>query len=146
MRTIKEWIALYEKKSGDRHDVPNGTIMLSDLDKGFAVFGVFPDKSTLLVYETCGNGVYWYMKCMDICREHGIPRLMTICTREILPYLRLMKGTITEKSIEKKTGRGIHFYAYHIRGVTCKGKPFECFGAWYDHKKQRSAYFVVTEV
>ena len=146
MKTFEEWVEIYEKKSGDKHEVPHRAITLFDSSRGFLVFTVFPDKSALLVCETCGDGVYWYEKCIKICREHNIPKLMTICTRKIIPYIKLMRGTITEKKIEKKIAGNKHFYAYRIKGVNHFGKPFDCFGAWYDHEKRRSAYYVVTEV
>ena len=140
-KTFEEWVEIYEKKSGDKHICPEGYVTLYEPVKGYAQYKVNPEKSRLFIYETCGDGRYWYDKGVEICRDNGIPYLVTICTRRIMPYLRLMGGKIKVKTIQPERHNG-----YKIEGVNHLGKRFFCWPAWWDEEKQCNAYYVVSEV
>ena len=137
--TFEEWVKFYEKKSGDTHEVRGGYTTLYDKDKGYAQFKV--DNGRLWVHEVGGDGRYWYSVAEKICTDNNIPMIVAICTRPILPYLRLMGAKITKKEIQPDRNN-----AYKIEGVNHKGLRFWCWAAWYDEDKKRPAYYVVNEV
>lgn len=136
---FNEWVKRYVEKTGDEHICPDGYTTLFDKDKGYAQYKV--ENNRLWVYETCGDGQYWYNLGIKMCLDNHIPYLCTICTRRILPYLRLMGGKITKKEIQQERHN-----ALKIEGVNHLGLRFFCWAAWWDEKKQRNAYYVVSEV
>lgn len=139
--TFEEWVAVYEKKSGDAHKVPQGSFTLWDERRGYAQFLLSEDKKLLITEETCGDGKFWYEWAINFCREHDIPKFCTTCTRKILPYLRGMGGKIIKQEIQTERHNG-----YKIEGVTHEGLRFFCWPRWWDEEKQRNAYYVVVEV
>lgn len=136
---FKEWVKHYEEKTGDKHEVKGGYTTLSDPEKGYAQFKV--ENGRLFVHEVCGDGWYWYTLAEKICTDHNIPLLITICTRPIMPYIRLMQGRITKKEIEPHRHN-----AYKLEGVNHLGLRFFVWAAWWDEAKQRNAYYVASEV
>lgn len=141
MPSFQEWVKIYEEKTGDEHYCPPFYTTLFDEEKGFAQYWVAADHSVMYVYECCGDGKYWYDIGVRVCREHNIPRMVTICTRHILPYLRLLKFKIQSKIVQPERHNG-----YKIEGLNHLGKPFYCWPAWWDEDKQCNAYYVVSEV
>lgn len=137
--TFEEYIKVYETKTGDKHICPSGYTTLYDKDKGYAQYKV--ENNRLWVYEVCGDGKYWYSLGIRMCKDHNIPYLCTICTRDILPYIRLMKGKITKKEIQPERNN-----AYRLEGVNHLGLRFFVWAAWWDGEKQQHAYYVISEV
>ena len=139
--TFEEWVKWYEQKTGDEHYCPPGFVTLYDPEKGYAQYKTNGDRSRLFVYEACGDGRYWYNKGVEICRDYEIPYIVTICTRHIMPYLRLLGFKIQSKIVQPERHNG-----YKIEGVNHLGKRFFCWPAWWDEDKQCNAYYVVSEV
>lgn len=139
--TFEEWVKVYEEKTGDEHTCPEGFTTLFDEEKGYAQYGVSVDRKTLYVYEACGDGKYWYDLGVKYCKDHNIPKMITICTRHILPYLRLLKFKIEKKEIQAHRHNG-----YKIEGINHLGNRFYCWPAWWSETKQENAYYVVSEV
>lgn len=140
-KTFEEWVKAYEEKTGDEHYTPEGFTVLYDKDRGYAQYYVDKGYNFMYVYEACGDGRYWYDVGIKICRDYNVPKMITICTRHILPYLRLMQFKIEKKIVQPHRHNG-----YKIEGKNHLGNNFWCWPAWWDEKKQCNAYYVVSEV
>lgn len=139
--TFEEWVKKYEEKTGDEHYLPDGFVTLYDAEKGYAQYGVGKNMNRLYVYECCGDGRHWYDVGVKICRDNKIPYMVTICTRSLMPYLRLLRFKITKKDKQSCRNDG-----WKLEGVNHLGKRFFVFAAWWDERKQENAYYVVSEV
>lgn len=64
--TLTEWIAKYEKKTGEQFSMPDGFQLAFDLDHGFFVFGFgeWKGKSWLELKQTCVNDWQWLRDCV----------------------------------------------------------------------------------
>jgi len=137
--TFEEWVKVYEKKSGDTHKVIQGAVTLYDERRGYAQYGVSENKERLIIFEACGDGKHWYETGVVICRDNNIPAILTICIRNIEPYIRALKGKI-EKKIPLDDRNG----GFRYEGKNHLGKPFYAFPAWWDKEKQCNAYYVIS--
>lgn len=136
--TFEEYVKVYEKKTGDEHDCPDGYTTLYDKDKGYAQYKV--ENNRLYIYEVCGDGRYWYDLGIKICQDHNIPFIVTVCTCKIKPYLRLMKLKPTTEYKQPERNNALKF-----EGVNHLGLRFFGWAAWWDEEKQKHAYYIVTE-
>lgn len=87
--SLKEWIKIYEEKTGDNFGVPNGYRLFYMAERGFA--SMKPDLKTrlMVVYQVCGDGKFWrdYAE-LTFAVPMGLDAVCTICTRPIRPYIR----------------------------------------------------------
>lgn len=87
--SLKEWIKIYEEKTGDNFGVPNGYRLFYMAERGFA--SMKPDLKTrlMVVYQVCGDGKFWrdYAE-LTFAVPMGLDAVCTICTRPIKPYIR----------------------------------------------------------
>lgn len=87
-KSLRQWINIYEKKTGDKARLPSGFRLIYLADRGFASMRPFPDKKIMVVYQTCGDAKFWrdFAELMSI--GMGIECICTICVRHIRPYIR----------------------------------------------------------
>ncbi len=89
-RTLSEWIAIYNKKTGDKF-VPDGRYKLFYFpDKGFCEIHVDTDLKMVVVYQLCGDIHFWRYLVEFLCQALGYHVCATYCIRPIKPYLRLL--------------------------------------------------------
>lgn len=137
--TKEEWIELYEKKTGDKHELPEGYIEKYLPDRGYCQYGVSEDGKTLMIYETCGDGRFWYDVGLLICKEKGLKLLSTLVTRNIRAHIRFF-GAKVEKEVTAEDG------TLRLFGTTKSGEQLIAYPIWFDNEKEKYAYCLVTEV
>lgn len=115
VRTLDEWIDLYEKKTGEKIDREKGVTFYFP-ERGFANYIV--DKNMIIIKEVCGDGLFWRQVGEILAKERGFSHLGTICLRKnIKAYIRLFGFEIT---IEEMLPDGkIRYYGKDKR----TGKP-----------------------
>lgn len=87
--SLKEWIKIYEDKTGDTFGVPEGYRFFYMAERGFA--SMKPDFKTrlMVVYQVCGDGKFWRdFAELTFAVPLGLDAVCTICTRPIKPYIR----------------------------------------------------------
>lgn len=87
--SLKEWIKIYEDKTGDTFGIPEGYRFFYMAERGFA--SMKPDFKTrlMVVYQVCGDGKFWRdFAEMTFAVPLGLDAVCTICTRPIKPYIR----------------------------------------------------------
>lgn len=134
-----DWIRKYEDKTGDKHELLPGFQEKYLPGRGYCQYGIDEESSSLIIYETCGDGMFWYDVGLLICKEKKLKHLTTIATRDIKLYLRLFGCKITEETTAEDG-------SLRLSGLTVYDKPFIAFPAWFDHEKNKYAYYLVTEV
>lgn len=135
----KEWIKRYEEKTGDKHEVLPGFVEQFLAERGYCQYGVDDKNKSLIIYETCGDGKFWYDVGFLICKEKSLQRLITVVTRNIKAHIRFFRGKI-QKEVIAEDG------SYRLSGLNHDGRPFFVFPAWFDNKKNMYAYYLITEV
>lgn len=89
-RTLAEWIALYNRKTGDEF-VPDKRYKLFYFpDKGFCEIHVDTTVQMVVVYQLCGDIHFWRYVVEFLCQALGYHVCATYCIRPIKPYLRLL--------------------------------------------------------
>ena len=115
-KTLDEWIALYEKKTGRVFQREEKLRLFYYPEKGFCEVGVDTNNKIVMAYQLCGDGWFWRRMLEFIAESLGFPCCGTICIRHIKPYIRFWGFTIdkTETTddglpryhcIEKGTGK-----------------------------------------
>lgn len=137
--TKDEWIKKYEEKTGDKHELLPGYNEQYLSDRGYCQYGIDTENGSLVIYETCGDGKFWYDVGLLICKEKKLQRLITLVTRPIKAHLRFFGGKIQNETVAEDG-------SYRISGVNHNGRPFTVFPAWFDNKKNIYAYYLITEV
>ena len=86
--TLDEWIAWYEKKTGDKFTIPKGHEIVYHERRGFATFKPAPESQMLFVLYVIGDGMFWYDLAEMIAHQNGLRYIATICTRNVDAYIR----------------------------------------------------------
>lgn len=87
-KSLKEWIEIYEAKTGDKAEIPFGYQISYLAERGFCIYKPDKERDIIVVYQTCGDGKFW-RDCMELkACVLGINCIGTICTRPIKPYIR----------------------------------------------------------
>lgn len=87
-KSLKEWVEIYEQKTGDKAEVPKGFTLFYLAERGFASMKFDVEKKMAIVYQTCGDGKFWRDFAEMKAVEYGLDCIGTICTRDIKPYIR----------------------------------------------------------
>lgn len=107
-KTLEEWIAIYEKKTGTEFKAEPRARLKFEPEKGFAEFGVYKDM--VVIGQTCGDAKYWKNLGEAIARQLGLNHLGTWCCRKIEPYIKLFGVEILKV---EDAGEGLK--RYHCR-------------------------------
>ena len=86
--SLGAWIEIYEKKTNDKVDFPEGYRLLYMAERGFAIIKPDIEGKMMIVYEVCGDARFWRDVCELIGLSMGLECAGTICTRHIKPYIR----------------------------------------------------------
>lgn len=87
-KSLKDWIKLYEEKTGDKAQLLDGYRLFYLAERGFATMKPDFEGRMMVVHETCGDGRFWRDYAEMIGAGLGFTAVGTICTRPILPYIR----------------------------------------------------------
>lgn len=143
--SLKEWIKIYEDKTGDTFGVPEGYRFFYMAERGFA--SMKPDFKTrlMVVYQVCGDGKFWRdFAELAFAVPLGLDAVCTICTRPIKPYIRGFGWEILD---EQQKGGQYRFLCQDSSGrpvmithkdVQPSGLP-EYWVTHYCHKRRAAA-------
>ena len=98
-RTIAEWIELYEAKTKDKLDVPEGFTINFLETRGFAVWKADVKGNMLFIYHVCGDAKFWRDMGEMLCRQNGLRYISTICVRNVEAYIRFWNWEIQERHV-----------------------------------------------
>lgn len=87
-RPLTEWVRIYEEKTGDTAALPKGFRLFYLAERGFAMLMADPESRIMFVWQVCGDGKFWRDFAELQCAAADLDYICTICTREILPYIR----------------------------------------------------------
>lgn len=143
MKTLEEWIKIYEEKTGDTHTVPKGFKLLYLPDRGYAAFAFNKEDSALMIYEVCGDAKFWHDTGVLYCKQNGLRDIITLCTRNIRSYIRFWNWQIEEEFTNMD---GV---LARLNGKNQYGKPLTIGVAFKREKNtcnSEYAYYVTTTV
>lgn len=138
--SLEEWIEKYEKKTGDKHELPQGYVQYYLPERGYAQYIMDREVEALYVYELCGDAKFWYDLGALLCRQNGLRFITTVCTRHIKPYIRFWGWTIHE-TIEGPDGGAIR-----MNGRNKDGGFVTIATAWRNDDTGEYAYYCTSEV
>lgn len=99
-KSLKEWVELYEAKTGDKAEVPNGFCLFYLAERGFASMKFDLEGQMVIIYQTCGDGKFWRDFAEMKAVEYGLDCIGTICTRPIRAYIRAFGWEILDEEID----------------------------------------------
>lgn len=106
-RTLEEWIARYNKKTGDSFIPDRRYKLFYFADRGFCEIRIDCEKEMVVVYQLCGDIYFWRHVIEFLCQVLGYHICATYCIRPIKAYLRLLDVQIQDKEY---TPIGIRYY------------------------------------
>ena len=133
-KTLEEWIALYEKKTGEefKHDERFAFFYLPD--KGFCEIADFGGKM-LFVGQTSGDGHFWRDFTEKLARKLNIKVCGTICIRkESRAYIRLFGYKIDK--VDEENGLKRYYCTsknggwYIMTEFLCESGHKHCYVTW----------------
>ncbi|MDR1702316.1 MAG: hypothetical protein LBR56_06030 [Sporomusaceae bacterium] len=136
--SLDKWIKRYEEKTKDKFETPAGFTLYYLPERGFAQFAVDPTTKSLIIYQLCGDALFWHDLGIIMCQQQGLHNLCSICTRNIKPYIRLFGWKIIkEEEIEGMK----RFYCLAADG----GNVLITY-AWLNEDTGAPNYYVTQEV
>ena len=117
-KTLEEWIAFYEQKTGVKFKAEPRCRLIWFADRGFAEFAAA--NNMIIIHQLCGDAKFWKQVAEVLALEHDLRHLGTWCIREIEPYIKFFNAEI-ERVEELPDG----LKRYHCR-FKDTGKPATC--------------------
>lgn len=96
-KSLKEWIEIYEKKTNDKAELPEGYRLLYLAERGFASIKPDVEGKMMLIYQVCGDAKFWRDHIELITCNAGFDCVASICTRHVEPYIRCFGWEILER-------------------------------------------------
>ena len=142
-RTLEEWIALYEKKTGEKFEREEGFRLYYFPERGFCEILVDMKNKIVIAYQLCGDGWFWRRMIEFIAKalEYGVCGAVCI-RRDIKAYIRFWKMKIRRT---ETTPEGLERYFCSDE----YGKKLTCSPAWervWPDGKKTYTYFMTWEV
>jgi len=138
-KTLDEWIAEYEKKTGKPFKRMNGFQLFYFPERGFCEIAVDTNNKIVVVYQLCGDGKFWRRLIEFLAMALRYPCCGTYCVRHIKPYIRFWGYKIDRTEIT-----GDNLERYHCSDK--HGKKLTCSPAWRDNDTGELTYFMTWEV
>lgn len=102
-KSLRDYINLYEKKTGDKFVVRNDYVLFFLPERGFMTAKPDLEASMLIIEYVCGDIHFWHGFAELKCRELGLAHIGTFCNRNIDAYLRNVGVEILdEQNIDNK--------------------------------------------
>lgn len=101
--SLASWVEIYEKKTGERADFPEGYRLFYLAERGFALMKPCPEDKMMIIYEVCGDAKFFRDLAEIYACSMGLEYISTICTRHIKPYIRAFGWKILEQ--QEKDGQ-----------------------------------------
>lgn len=96
-RSLQEWIAKYEQKTGEEVVFPRGFVTYWLPERGFAQLKVDAEGSILMIHMMCGDIRFWLDMAKLMCIQNNIDHIASICTRKIESYIRVFNWEVVEE-------------------------------------------------
>lgn len=87
-KSLLEWIQEYEQKTGDTFRYLDGFTTWYIPDRGFCQWKPLDEERTIFIYNLCNDAKFWRDALECHAMQYGYDRIMAICTRHILPYIK----------------------------------------------------------
>lgn len=96
-RSLKEWIDIYEKKTGEEVVFPKGFVTYWLPTRGFAQLKADAKSKALDVHMVCGDIRFWHDMAKLMCIQNNLDCICTICTRDVNAYMRIFNWGVAEE-------------------------------------------------
>lgn len=138
---LEEYIAKYEKRTGEKFEPKIGFKLFYLPARGFCEYKIDTDKNMVMIYQLCGDGKFWRDYGLLLAQMTGCRYLGTICSRDnIKAYIRFWGYMI---DFEEVLDGGL--IRYHCKEKNT-GKTGLCSPAWTEKENGKVSYFVTWEV
>lgn len=87
-KSLKQWVDLYTKKTGDKVELLPGCKLVYLANRGFCIYHFDGDGKMIVAYEVCGDGMFWRDYCEILASELGAECIAALCTRPVKAYIR----------------------------------------------------------
>lgn len=87
-KSLKEWVDIYEQKTGDKAELPEGYRLFYLAERGFASMKPDEEGKMMIIYQVCGDAKFWRDYAELIGSTAGFNCVASICTRHVEPYIR----------------------------------------------------------
>lgn len=132
MKTFDEWVAHYEKHSGEDFSPHKGCKLFFIPERGFCEIAIGDDL--LIIYQLSGDARFWHDFCLCLCDVLNLRAIGTICTRNVKSYIRFWGYAITD-TVHLPDGQEQYFCQHKRNDWTARLSP-----AWL--KGGHPAYYV----
>ena len=92
--TREEYITLFEKKTGETYELPEGFKEVFLSNRGFCQYAKCEEEQAILVLNCCGDGEFWRDYGALLAKEHGYHKLISKFCRPARAYIRAMHFSI----------------------------------------------------
>ena len=114
IKTLEEWIDIYEKRTGEKFDRSNKYNLFYLPDKGFCKVGQIDNM--VIVSQTAGDARFWCNIVSEAAKESGLTRGGTwLIRKEVLAYIRLL-GYKIERTEELEDGLKKYYCKHKVTG------------------------------
>lgn len=137
-KTLNEWIAFYEEKTGEKFKPHPSFKLLYFPKRGFCEISLEPKTKMVIAYQLCGDGHFWKDLLDSFTKLLGFTHGGAICVRSIVPYIRYW-GFRIDQTIRLPNGQNQYFC------INRYGEKARCSPAWLKEGGEY-AYFVTWEV
>jgi len=139
MKTLDEWIKIYENKTGEMHELPNGYEQYFLPDRGYCQYIMDTERDVLYIYELCGDAKFWFDLGVVMCKQNKLRYITSICIRHIKPYIRFW-GWHIDEVLHEENG------AVRMNGKNKEGLAVTISTAWLNNDTGEYAYYCTSEV
>lgn len=101
-KSLKEWIDIYEKKTGDKAELPKGYRLFYSAKRGFASMNPDVKGNMLVIYQVCGDLQFWLDFAEIQAAGMNLECVAAVLVRNIEPYIQALEWEILER--EEKNG------------------------------------------
>ena len=136
--SLEDWIAFYEKKTGEKFERQEDWTFFYHPEKGFCQYG--STKDMVIINQLCGDIHFWKDRAEEIAKAMGINHLGTWYIRKnVRPYARLL-GFEIYKEEELPDGLKRYYGRNKVTGKEGLASPA------FRYESGRQAYFITWEI
>lgn len=137
-KSFEEWVRMFEAKTGKPFKRSH-VKMFYYPEKGFCEIGVDRKNNIVVLYQVCGDGMFWRRMAEVIADALGIPCCGTVALRNVKGYIRRF-GYRVDRTEYTEDGMERYFCTDGY------GNHGTCSPAWIDEDTGRWSYFITWEV
>lgn len=96
-KSLKEWVKIYEEKTGEKAELLKGYRLCYLAERGFASMKADTEGKMIIIHQVCGDAKFWRDYAELIGATAGFECVASICTRHVEPYIRCFGWEILER-------------------------------------------------